>query len=404
MTLPTCPCLLYGVFVALREAGAALNIRDYLDGLEALRLYGGFPDDLVSSAGEGQAVVVARIRERLVEFCQTLWARTDEERRLVEETLHHRVAPPPPHLVKRLRLILETSPWIDPSTLPAADDLTAEDAETSESKAKSQDSKAGRGNVGSTRDQDEATTMASFGSAKDRGHVPLPALHGLLPGDDRAFVLQLPALFSERFLATCWRRLRLRTRAIPSRDLDVAATIRSIGRSGFLVHPVYQTTRQNTASLVLLIDVGPCMAPWRVLEQEFIASLHPSLSRLRSVTVRYFDSTPRRSVYAERQLRTPTPVDKFLLESRASPLLILGEAGAARGVSSQPQEKRLLAFLARARGHNARPVVWINPMPTPSWSLTPAAAIASSRSAVVLPLSREMMLRAVDILRGERAS
>ena len=61
----TLPPLLLGLFRELKAAGVPVGVRDYLDGLEALRL--GF--------GQGS-------RAALRELAIALWGRSDEERRL----------------------------------------------------------------------------------------------------------------------------------------------------------------------------------------------------------------------------------------------------------------------------------------------------------------------------------
>jgi uncharacterized protein with von Willebrand factor type A (vWA) domain len=51
-----------------------------------------------------------------------------------------------------------------------------------------------------------------------------------------------------------------------------------------------------------------------------------------------------------------------------------------------------------------RSIVWVNPMPAARWDGTSAAALAASGGAAYLPLDFTAMIRAVDVLRGIKAS
>jgi uncharacterized protein len=401
-------CLLHGVFLQLRAHGASLGIRDYLDAIEALRVYGAFPADLLTTNQSGEPVVAAHSRDRLIELCQIVWARTSEERRLIERLLRARPAPPAA-MVKRLRTILDPAWPLDgdtgTSTAERSEDETTPPPSESDVSTQKQTQVSQSGEAsGSTEADTPPTVGASFTTSHDPADVPLPAADGLPRVEDHEFILEPPTPISERFFTTCWRRYRRPSKTVATRYLDVPATIRGVSRTGFLVRPEYQKMAQNLATLLVFVDIGPAMAPWRALERTLVASLRPSLSRLREVTIRYFDSSVRSSVYADRTLTRPTVLTRLLAEHAAVPLLVFSDAGAARGAPDNARRDRLMQFLARVRGTAGRRIAWINPMPVEAWVQTPAESIAAPDYAAMLPATPEGMLRAVDILRGERRS
>ncbi|WP_374501414.1 hypothetical protein, partial [Zoogloea sp.] len=79
---PALPPLLHGLFRELVAQGVPIGTRDYLDGLRALAAgYGSSPD------GQGE-------RQALARLAQTLWARSDEEHRLIARWFAHIPATP----------------------------------------------------------------------------------------------------------------------------------------------------------------------------------------------------------------------------------------------------------------------------------------------------------------------
>ena len=58
-------------------------------------------------------------------------------------------------------------------------------------------------------------------------------------------------------------------------------------------------------------------------------------------------------------------------------------------------------FLAAARRFFPA-IAWLNPMPRERWAGTTAALVAAGPDAVMLPLDAPHLLRAVDILRGNK--
>ena len=95
---PRLPPLLHGLFRELVANGVPIGIRDYLDGIRALRLgYGQCGAALTGEDG---------MRQALCALARTLWARSDEEHRLISRWFA-RIPAPPGALVEEVDAALD---------------------------------------------------------------------------------------------------------------------------------------------------------------------------------------------------------------------------------------------------------------------------------------------------------
>ncbi len=369
------PPLLLGLFRELLANGVPLGVRDYLDGLRALQL--GF--------GQGG-------RPALRDLALALWARSDEEHRLISRWF-------------------AGLPVAEPALLEAIDDaLRAAEAAAARQPAQSRtlrpDPASGQGpgaasaTSGSapTATPLEARARVSFAGTREGSGLPVPRLSAEpLIGED--YVLHPHSLVSLRDLAVLWRRYRRSTRRGPRSELDLAATIRERCRRGLLQQPVCRPRRANSARLLVLADASPSMDPWR----PFLATLAESLrfARLASAELRYFANLPRRQLFADAEQADPQPRDEVLRRHAGAGLLVVSDAGSARGYLNRRRAVHTAAFLAEAR-QLFPTIVWLNPMPRARWAGTTAALVAAGPNLAMLPLDAAHLLRAVDILRGNK--
>jgi uncharacterized protein with von Willebrand factor type A (vWA) domain len=241
----TLPPLLLGLFRELKANGVPVGTRDYLDGVEALRL--GF--------GQGD-------RAALRDLASALWGRSDEERRLIGRWFD--VLPPP-----------------DGALIATIDDeLDARDATTDQAIASpaaatarpAAPTPAGGGPVlgaapGATVDTSAAQAArarVSFAATREGSGLPIPRLASA-PQIGEDYVLNPQPLISPRDMAVLWRRYRRSTRHGPRTEMDLAATLRERCRRGLLCRPVCRPRRSNSARLLILADASPSMDPWRPL-------------------------------------------------------------------------------------------------------------------------------------------
>ncbi len=364
--------ILDAVFHELRARGVAVGIRDYCDALRALRI----------GYGVGN-------RNHLRRLCHALWARSEDERRIVDMVFE---AIPPP---------------TDDEITAVAPSLRLTSGDGSEWPPDRQAKEEGADEAGAPVPAATLEPRAGIEFVSHRGEsdLPLPRLGVGALARSETFVVEPQAPVAERTLAILWRRLRSpsRTRHRIGRDVDVAATIGDYCRHGALANLAYRPQRLNTARLLILADASPSMAPWSPL----LSALSRSLAhgRLQSSELFYFSNWPRQLLFRTSLLTEPEPMERVLRDNAGAALLILGDAGAARGTFDRRRLDATDAFLGRdCRRHELRPIVWINPVPRVFWAGTTAAALHQRSRASFLPLDETSLIRAVDILRGAKAA
>ncbi|MFZ1415771.1 MAG: VWA domain-containing protein [Defluviicoccus sp.] len=383
MTAPDDELILYGVFETLLQRRVPLGVPDYLDALRALRLGLGLPPPVLST----EAAVPAA-RDRLRWLCKALWARNDDERRLLD-AIFDAIPPPAPEEIEPLATEMER---IGRQRLPwwrrLWDALRPEGLTTSRSRPPPD------------ADIDQPRIAVAFESPRQAGGIPLPRLFEPTP-DSETFVLRPQTVVSQRTLTILWRRFRAMMRSGAKTEIDIDATLTARCRQGVLARPAMRAPRRNRARLLILADVSASMAPWRPFLDVLAGSL--ALGRLQQASIYYFSNLPRRAVFARADLTLPSPLEEVFNRYRSAGLLIISDAGAARGLFSPRRARETEDFLAETRRAMApRSVVWLNPMPRDRWQGSSAGALAQQRLSVVLPLNGASLIRAVDVLRGAK--
>jgi hypothetical protein len=364
--------ILVGVVRELRAKNVPLGIRDYLDVLVALRLgFGGMT------------------KQGLRTLCQRLWARSASEARAIDMVLGL-VPDADASDQETVDLDFLLFPGDRAAPRPARAPSTLQGAESANDQADGPVAPAAQEEASRARIYFEGASAKGAGLA-----LPRPVLKEV--GEHYVFRPQTPA--SPRELAVAWRRLRKMGRTGAKRELDVHGTIGAKCHDGAIVQPVLRQSRRNAARLSILFDASPSMAPWRPFAQVLAESLN--LAKLTSSEMRYFSNVPRKWIFGSPQLDGRLALDQWATHRSGSALLVVSDAGAARGHFSGERVEQTQRFLARAAEH-FRPIVWINPMPLRRWADTTAGTLACSPSIAFLPLDRESLIRAVDVLRGAR--
>lgn len=397
------PPLLYLV-VRLRAAGLPVSVEQYLEGLRALEAIDApfqYLAPVARSAVESSSEIDRRrkrARNRLVWLVQTLWARTPEEREIARKVVETELPVASPVYALRLTAALtgrDPRTYVHPEPVPGPPPHEAANATPA-------DEKNGAGTRGGD-DADEKTSLEPAAPATLAPSVgdliPLPDIEDTdLPRSHR-FDLTEAQLVSPLWLTALWRRLREPCYVEDRTQIDVARTVERTVRSGGVLQIVHGRRRKNAARLLVFIDVGAAMAPWRSFSDEFARTLETDNSRLEEVTIRYFSGAPGRRVYAEPDLTMSHSLQEQLA-SAGAPVLVLGECGAARTPRADFRE-RLSSFLSATLACGARPLVWVNTMPKTRWQPAFRTLIQSYPHSHALTLGKESLLQAVDILRGQ---
>ena len=351
---------LRGLFLHLGRSGFPLSGRDYEGGIVALPL--------------GQGTLT---RDRLQWLCETLWAHTDEERiRLAR--LFHDLPQPTPEAICTMTGAREPE-----GTAPASPTESAK-AETT---------------VPSNGDQEEARAPSvEFASATETGGVGLP--QAVVPSTLRqSHILTPRPSVSLRQMIVTWRRFRLARRSGPKVQLDIDATIAEKSRCGTLIEPVLVPARRNQARLLVLFDASPSMVPWRSMGKAVADSL--GRSQLGSTAIYYFNNDPADDLFDSDRLTRPKLLQDVVREHSDCALLVIGDAGAARGRTDRERVRSTRRFVRRAHDASWWPISWLNPMPRSRWTGSSAARIATIPGIAMFELTEDGLVQAVDHLRGK---
>jgi uncharacterized protein with von Willebrand factor type A (vWA) domain len=148
------------------------------------------------------------------------------------------------------------------------------------------------------------------------------------------------------------------------------------------------------------MDVSPSMAPWRSLNRLLAESLREG--RLGLAARYYFHNVPDR-LFETETLTRPVPLDTAFEQTGASTLLVISDAGAARGRRNRGRIAATKALLEKIAGR-WQPVAWANPMPRPRWPGTSAERIARFPGLAMSEMTEDGLVQAIDVLRGQRSA
>ncbi len=359
--MSSAPLPLLALFDELRRAGLPLGLGEYLLLVRALRGGYGLAD-----------------RAALRRLCHTLWTHSLEEQQLLDyhfdrvlsepprstaADVSGEAPPPAPELPAPKPLVLGEE---DDSPAPAGPAATQPAPVAADHAARVL---AHLGGVGAS--------MAVFASAGE--HFPL----------------------TRRQMKQAWRHLRRTGRAGPPAELDLDATIAQIARHGMLLAPVLRPRRINRAELLLLIDRNGSMVPFHTLSQVLIDTATRG-GRLGQAGVGYFHNCPASHLYHDPGQQRAEPLTSWLerLSAERTSVLIISDAGAARGGLSPERAFRTAAFLSSLKRRFAQ-IAWLNPMPRERWPGTTAEVIA--QIVPMFAITRAGLDGAINVLRG-RAS
>lgn len=359
--------VLKGIFWHLvRHKGLALGIRDFTEALTALQ------------AGYGLGS-----RDELMWLCQSLWARNQEEERIIEILFRHFPTPTSDEVKQALPP--------EPEQQRDEDFIQEKRPSPKEPKTKQQvredDDQAGL---------DLSSNVQFLGSTEDGLGLPRANIQ---PDLQETFVLAERDIIPLRTLIIIWRRFRKALRTGPKVEIDVDATIALKCRTGFLTSPVLIPARRNQARLTILIDVKGSMLPWQRFNAVLLESLQQS--QLGHVGIYYFQNVPSESLYLRPTLTRPRSLEAIKQSSPDTALLILSDAGATRRSYNAQRVQDTEHFLEKV-GDLWHPVAWVNPLPKARWRNTSAEAISKLSGATMFELSEDGMTNAVDLLRGYR--
>jgi uncharacterized protein with von Willebrand factor type A (vWA) domain len=206
---------------------------------------------------------------------------------------------------------------------------------------------------------------------------------------------------SRRFMVYAWRYLRRPIPDGPVDVLDVDATVAQAARQGFFLAPVYRRRERNHAHLVLLLDQGGSMVPFHRFTRDMVETARYE-SDIERLDVYYFQNVPAADLFLDPRRTAPVPLDQVLAQCTSdTSLLVVSDAGAARGYRHLDRIRATTRFLSQLRQHTAL-VAWLNPMPADRWPGTSAQIIA--HLAPMFQMDPDDFSNAIDVVRGQPLS
>jgi uncharacterized protein len=182
---------------------------------------------------------------------------------------------------------------------------------------------------------------------------------------------------TRRVMVYGWRALRRWVADGAKNVLDVSATIQAATEQGFYLEPVYQRRRRNGAQLLMLIDQNGSMMPFHRFSRDLVeTACEESFLLPENVQTFYFHNVPGDWVYRDLYLTEPVSLDDILAScDPETSILIVSDAGAARGFRRQERIQETTRFLRQMRRRSTL-IAWLNPMPQSRWQGSSAEILA----------------------------
>jgi uncharacterized protein with von Willebrand factor type A (vWA) domain len=179
-----------------------------------------------------------------------------------------------------------------------------------------------------------------------------------------------------RQLSVALKKLRALNRTGPADELDLEGTIDRTAREGGELELVLRPPRENRLALLLAIDIGGSMWPFRQLVDTLFSAAHQA-RHFKRFDHAYFHNCIYEKVYGDARFEDVIPLsDLFRRFDRSTRLVLVGDAFMDPGELTdrwgaidwtERNEQPGLEYLRRVREH-FRHCAWLNPMPEESWS------------------------------------
>lgn len=209
---------------------------------------------------------------------------------------------------------------------------------------------------------------------------------------------------SRRQVQQIWRFLPDTTRVPGSENVDLEKTVGAMAQAGYLARLYYRPHRQTINRVILLTDHQGSMAAFDPLTNMLAETLQKAFGEFtpsgRNVIRYYFHNVPQDYVYENPFHTRYRHLDDLIARHRNQRcvVVVISDAGAARGGNSNHRVKATLRALAKLKRISAK-IAWINPMPRERWPETSAERIARFvRMFDTTPLQLQW---AVALLRGQ---
>jgi uncharacterized protein with von Willebrand factor type A (vWA) domain len=209
-----------------------------------------------------------------------------------------------------------------------------------------------------------------------------------------------------RQMGVALKKLRALKREGAEEELDLDATIDETARQAGELELVFRPPRENSLSLLLAMDVGGSMEPYRHMVDLLFSAAHGARHFKRFEHV-YFHNCVYDHAYEDAAFFEPVPQQElFRRFDRETRLVLVGDAHMYPGELTDRwgaiqwqdrNEEPGIAYLERLAGHFRR-AAWLNPMHERTW-VSPSIRIVR-RFFPMYPLTLEGVERLASDLAG----
>ncbi|NER92885.1 MAG: hypothetical protein F6J86_03355 [Symploca sp. SIO1B1] len=345
-----------------------------LDIFDSLRQRHGLPlgvDEYLVVLRSLEAGIGIGSRQELEQLCCMLWAKSEEENRLIRRLFQQMWKSEPGELENKDKRSLDTKPRDKAETPeePISDNPLSE-LETQPSIT-----------------PEPVQAVQAVRSSRQNRELRRP----------RYSLLTEYFPVTRRQMKQGWRYLRRPVREGVPIELDVEATVAKMSRENILLEPVLIPSRSNRTDLVLMIDQEGSMVPFHELSRQLKETAERG-GRLRQTRVFYFHDYADEYLYHHPALLDAQPITEVLAEiGERAVVLIISDGGAARGNFDQERVESTKVWIEQLQ-QSVRYCAWLNPMPNECWQDTTAGEIA--RLLPMFEMNRQGMNAAISVLRG----
>lgn len=174
-------------------------------------------------------------------------------------------------------------------------------------------------------------------------------------------------------------------------QIDWEATIDKIANDGFFGEIVMKPSEKIRSGLTILVDYEGSMVAFNELTEMMVRALQNYVGK--KTQVFYFQNCPMEYLY-ETKDRTKAYSLKKLVDGKPRTIIIVSDAGAARGHYSPDRLQETKDFLSSMQKHR---MVWLNPMPEKRWKETTADYIRNHIS--MYPMTETGFVHAIKALK-----
>lgn len=174
-------------------------------------------------------------------------------------------------------------------------------------------------------------------------------------------------------------------------QIDWESTIAKIAKDGFFGEVVMKASEKIRSGLTILVDYEGSMVAFNDLTEMMVQSLQDYVGK--KTQVFYFQNCPVDYVY-EKKDRTKAKSLKQFIEGKPRTIIIVSDAGSARGHYNQERLQETKDFLKNMQKHR---MVWLNPMPENRWKDTTADYIRNHIT--MYPMTQTGFVHAIKALK-----